>query len=106
MGLSAETNSAPQLKPRPIPHVQAPAANDQKLPRLAPQRDLVHEAPVANADLAAYTKSRQDAKQLAEAARMQRNSWVATERIFRPVNDQAGDSLVRDTVITIFPPGR
>jgi hypothetical protein len=34
------------------------------------------------------------------------NYEAALEGIFRPVNDQMGETCIRDTVVTIFPTGR
>jgi hypothetical protein len=38
--------------------------------------------------------------------RSSRIDWAYMERMFRSENDQMGDTCIRDTIVTIFPPGR
>jgi hypothetical protein len=109
----AQTNAVPPKDVAPMRHL--PPAKETPVPNPAPKkdwapggRDLYHQAQVSEVDLAAFSRRMREAEQSANAAKMERNSWANKESIFRSDNDQAGDnsSLVRDTVVTIFPPGR
>jgi hypothetical protein len=56
--------------------------------------------------LAHYSQVVADSEQAAKLSKADRMSWINTESIFRPGSEEIGDNSVRDTVITIFPPGR
>lgn len=109
-GLSsfAQTNAAP-AKSRPVPRIEghgqnaAPKPKTPDAPAVPPQGALSH---VPQHQLPPGTMARISREGLLTRRKSQQDYGAGLERIFRSDNEQMGETCIRDTVVTIFPPGR
>ena len=69
-----------------------------------PQGSFRHSTEAQPWDLAVIQRASRDGLLIPSESR--KDFGMALERIFRPDNDQMGGTDIRDTVVTIFPPGR
>jgi hypothetical protein len=111
-GLNAfgQTNAVPPAgHPVARPEGQRRAAaskNTASVPAVPAQRTFSHRTEVQPADLATFRRIKEEGLLTPEISKNGRNTWAATESIFRSDNDQMGETCIRDTYVTIFPTGR
>ena len=82
------------------------STNIAGMPVSPSQPTFSHKAETTPADLARFRRIHEEGLLAPVKSRNGRNTWAATESIFRSDNDQMGDSCIRDTYVTIFPTGR
>jgi hypothetical protein len=69
-------------------------------------RTFSHHSTAPPADMAKFRRIEEEGLLTPGISKNNRNTWAATESIFRSDNDQMGETCIRDTYVTIFPPGR
>jgi hypothetical protein len=91
--------------PNPEWQGQKAASNSVTVAHPAPARNsLAHKTEVQPAELATYRRIKKENLLTLQAP--VNNHAAAFNTIFGSDNDQMGETRIRDTVVTIFPPGR
>jgi hypothetical protein len=106
-----QTNNAPPPTSRPVPRPEQPAQkaatnNIASAPMVSAHPTFSHTSEIPPEQLAQFRRIKEEGLLEPGVSRNGRNTWASVESIFRSDNDQAGDSCIRDTYVTIFPTGR
>jgi hypothetical protein len=107
-GLNAfgQTNTMPPTS-RSLPHPELQGAKGAAKPKKAGVPSggtLSHNADIQPPQLATFRRIKREG--LLTPRRANIDFGAALEAIFRPENDELGETGIRDTVVTIFPTGR
>jgi hypothetical protein len=97
--LAADTNSVPARVQNAVP--QATRTNNPALPANV---DLSNGAQLRPHETAAMKRRAQEKALAAQRAKPDYNGEI--NAIFHPGNDQVGDTVIHDTIITVYPTGR
>jgi hypothetical protein len=108
LNLMGQTNAAPtktQSAQRSQEQGQKGASKlkSQEAPPLT-QGSFRHSSEAQPWDLAVFQRVSRDGR--LTPSEPKKDFGATLERIFRPDNDQMGETCIRDTVVTIFPTGR
>jgi hypothetical protein len=100
-----QTNTVPPTSPLlPHPELQGQkAASKPKKAGALPGGALSHNAGIQPPQLATFRRIKREGLLMPHRAKI--DFGAELEAIFRPENDQLGETRIRDTAVTVFPTG-
>ncbi len=99
-----QTNTAPPARLLPHPELQGQkTASKPKKVGALPGGTLSHNAGIQPPQLSTFHRIKRESLLMPPEANI--DFGAELQAIFRPENDQIGETRIRDTIVTIFPTG-